>query len=231
MRLVEADREAEWAHGQTTRQDARKWAVAAIKNELSPVEWWAACRAVRQCSPAFDEMRRALVEPVDGGARGDYGMALRVTAMRRLGGVESTVKAEVGDRRSVRCLHGIVRMGTLTEIAVQLGQWRKMGSRPPIPDARAAKPVVRLVTLAIAKHYEGETEGATDMNEVQMGVGEGWTRMDDQAEFQRADIPGLEAAGFQVVVTAAGGVYVRDPNEPSYFQPRPVDVLAQIREL
>lgn len=228
MRLVEADREAEWAHGQATRQNARKWAVAAIKDELSPVEWWAACRAVRQCSPAFDGMKRALREVVDGGGNSDFGMAVRVTAMRRLGEVRDTVRTEANINGAVLCLDGIIQMQTLSEVAAGLGRWRKMGAaRPPIPDARAAAPLVRKVTLAVAKHYESETEGE-QVNEFNIGVSEGWVRMDDQPEFQRSDIPGLERSGFQVTITPYGGVFVRDPSEPSYFQPSPVDVLAQI---
>ena len=136
------------------RQKARVWAVAALKPELTAEQWDAGLKVTELCAPAFDALRRAFREPVDGGAQGDYGMATRLTAIRHLESARQAATVRVARPRAALCVELIVQGHTLAELAGGLGMWRKMGcGRPSIPDIRPAAPFVQLVLLALADHY------------------------------------------------------------------------------
>lgn len=149
------ERVKEQGHESEGRQKPRKvWAVTALKPQLTEQEWGAACRAVKECAPAFDAMRRAFDNvPVDQSSS-DYGMAARVSAVRCLEGLRQAAFARTGASKAPACVEWVVQMWTLSDIAVGLGFWRRMGARAPVPDLRPTKPFVRLVLLGMAAHYE-----------------------------------------------------------------------------
>lgn len=145
----------EQGHESEGRQAARVWAVKALKPELTELEWAAACRAVLECSAAFDAMRRAFDGVAVDGGGSDYGLAARVTACRRLENLRQAVRARVDRPRASNCVEWVAQLWTLPEIAAGLGAFRKMGKgREPIPDLRPAKPFVRLVLCGMAAYYD-----------------------------------------------------------------------------
>lgn len=77
---------------------------------------------------------------------------------------------------------------------------------------------IRWVCEVLANHFDGQGYGEGKVNEVHMGVGEGWTRYDyagQPADAARA----LEAQGLQTFVAPSGNLYARNPHEASCFQP------------
>lgn len=141
---------AEWEG----RQSARVWAVKALKPSLTEEEYAAGCRAVTECSAAFDAMRRAFNERVDGGGS-DYGLAARISAVRRLEGLRQAAFARVGRPGASNCVEWIAQLWTLPEIAAGLKFYRFTGSpRRETPDTRPAKPFVRLVLMGMADYFD-----------------------------------------------------------------------------
>lgn len=159
--VLERDRQAAWAqvreqgHASEARQPRRIWAVEALKAEMLPEEWEAANRAVRECAPAFDGMRALDGERVQGGGGSDYGMAARITAVRRLEGLRQASFARTKEARAPHCVEWIVQLYTLPEMARELGCFRRTGTpaRATV-DTRPVKPFVRLVTMAMAGYFE-----------------------------------------------------------------------------
>lgn len=139
------------------RQRARVWAVQALKPELTEEEFAAGCRAVLECSAAFDCMRRAFDgERVDGGGS-DYGMVAKLTAVRRLENLRQAARARarVQQPRASATVEWIAQLWTLPEIAAGLGHTRFTGTpKRETVDVRPAKPFVRLVLLAMARFYD-----------------------------------------------------------------------------
>lgn len=164
---LEWERVREQGHASEGRQKSRIWAVAALKPELTEEEYHAGCRAVLECSAAFDGMRRAFDSaPVDGGARTDYGLAARVTAVRRLEGLRQAVRARVQQPLASNCVEWIAQLWTLSEIAGSLGHMRYTGTpRRLAPDTRLTKPYVRLVLMAMGNYFEGIDGDLTAWNE------------------------------------------------------------------
>jgi hypothetical protein len=162
-RILEADRQALWDERKEQgsevldgRQKARVWAIKALKPELTEQEWAAACRAVTECSAAFDAMRRAFDgDLVDCGGGSDFGLAARVTACQRLEGLRQAVTARVDRPRAGACVEWIAQLWTLPEIAAGLEMYRWTGSpRRRTPDIRPAKPFVRLVLIGMADYFD-----------------------------------------------------------------------------
>lgn len=152
---LEWERVREQGHESEGRQRARVWAAQALKPELTEQEWAAACRAVLECSAAFDGMRRAFDQRVDGGGS-DYGLAARMSACRRLEGLRQAVRARVQRPLASNCVEWIAQLWTLPEIAAGLGCYRFTGKpRRATPDTRPAKPLVRLVLFGMAHYYDG----------------------------------------------------------------------------
>lgn len=220
LRAIQAQDQSELAerHNGTDAKQVprRQWGPAALKAKLDEREWQAACRCVNECRAAFDGMRRAFdSEPVDGGGS-DYGLAARVSAVGRLSALRLAVRNIPSKRRKYapKAIDWIAQMWTLEDMAQAMNLWRRMGQRPQIADLRPVKPFLRMVLSAMADHYEG-----ANMNELVMGVGEGWKRTNLTAD-NIAAIEAMEQRGFQLIVTAAGAVFMRDPREESVFQPQ-----------
>lgn len=157
LRQVAEQDQAELAaryNGEDRKQRPHKiWAAKALKSEMTEPEWAAACRAVRECAPAFDGMQAAFDrDRVDGGGS-DYGLAARVTAVRRLEGLRQAAFTRTGASRAPACVEWVVQMWTLEDIARALNVWRKMGRRDPIPDLRPVRPFVRLTLMGMADYY------------------------------------------------------------------------------
>lgn len=156
--------ELEWArvreqgHASEGRQAPRKvWAVKALKPELTEEEWVAACRAVRECAPAFDGMRRAFDDVVVDSSGSDYGMAAKVSAARQLEGLKRAAFTRTGAAKAPVCVEWIAQMWTLPEMAQALGSTRRTGPRLTsriVPDVRPVKPFVRLVLMGMAAYFE-----------------------------------------------------------------------------
>lgn len=216
------------AHNGTDKfqRPRRLWAALELRPDLEERQWAAANRCVNECRAAFDGMRRAFdSEPVDGGGSSDYGLAARVSASGKLTALRHAARKIQTKRRdhAPNMVAWVAQLWTLDDMARAMECWRRMGGREPIADHRPAKTLARKVLTAMADHYEGEKH----MNEYVMGVGEGWARTTLLGD-DLAGIRTLEEQGFQVVVTPAGAVFSRHPNEPSLYQPqrRPRTVAA-----
>lgn len=152
---LEWQRVAEQGHESEGRQKARVWALIALKPELTEQEYAAGCRAVTECSAAFDAMRRAFDSVAVDGGGSDYGLAARVTACRRLEGLRQAVRARVERPNASNCVEWIAQLWTLPEIALALGHTRFTGTpRRVAPDTRPTKPFVRLVLLGMSDYYD-----------------------------------------------------------------------------
>lgn len=152
---LEWERVKEQGHESEGRQSPRSvWAPQALKHVLTEQEWAAACRAVKECAPAFDGMRRVFdAEPVDQSSS-DYGMAARVAAARTLEGLRQAVFTRTKASRAPACVDWIAQMWTLPEIAAALGHTRLTGGGRQTVDTRTTKPFVRLVLCGMAAYYE-----------------------------------------------------------------------------
>lgn len=212
---------AERHNGTDAKQRPRHvWAVLEMKPALHERQWQAAHRAVDECRAAFDGMRRAFdAEPVDGGSS-DYGLAARVAASGRLAGLQFAARGILGRRRdhAPKCVAWVIQLWTLEDMAAAMECWRRMGSRPPILDQRPARRLVDGVLTKMADYYEG----ASTMNEYEIGIGEGWVRADWIDPADAAMIRVVEGRGVQVSITPNGTVFTRDPSVPSPLKPRPV---------
>ncbi len=159
--VLERDRQAAWAqvkeqgHASEAKQPRRIWAVEALKDQMLPEEWEAANRAVRECAPAFDGMRALGGERVQGGGGSDYGLAARITAVRRLEGLRQAAFVRTKAARAPHCVEWIVQLYTLPEMARELGCFRSTGApaRKTV-DTRPVRPFVRLVLMAMAGYYD-----------------------------------------------------------------------------
>ncbi len=132
------------------------WAVAKLKPQLTELEYAAGCRAVLECSAAFDGMRSALGERVDNSGS-DYGLAARVSAIRRLENLRQAARARVGRPNASNCVEWLCQLWSLSEIAAGLGQYTMTGpalDRRRTPNSRAAAPFVRLVLCAMSNYYD-----------------------------------------------------------------------------
>ena len=72
----------------------------------------------------------------------------------------------------------------------------------------------------LADHFDGlgyDQEAA--VNEKQMGVGEGWVKLDHVSAFPANYVETLQGRGYQIFMAPSGNVYARDPKVPSVFEP------------
>lgn len=167
---LEWERVREQGHESEGRQSPRVWAAKALKPELTESEWSAACRAVKECAPAFDGMRRAFDDvPVDSSG-GDYGMAAKVSAVRRLEGLRQAAFARTGASKAPVCVEWIAQMWTLPEIAAALGHRRRTNGGRQTVDTRATKPFVRLVLFGMAAYFDDCDLGVAAWNESRHSV-------------------------------------------------------------
>ena len=130
------------------------WAALKLKPRLTELEYVAACRAVLECSAAFDGMRQALGERVDNSGS-DFGLAARVSAARSLENLRQAVGARVNQPRASACAEWLCQLWSLSEIAKGLGLTTITGTPPrTVPNARAAGTFVRKVLAAMAAYYD-----------------------------------------------------------------------------
>lgn len=152
MRYAERVAEAEWQHGQASRQPRRIWAAEAMKPELREDEYAAAQRAVRECILFFPGAKQNY-DRVDM-AWSDAGMAKQMDAGHALYGLRQGVTKRCKAESAPNVAEWIVQLYTLQDIASGLSFYRSMGAgRPPIPDIRPAKRVVQHVLIGMAEYY------------------------------------------------------------------------------
>lgn len=79
---------------------------------------------------------------------------------------------------------------------------------------------IKWCVQVLADHFDGlsyDTEAA--VNEKQMGVGEGWVKLDHVSAFPANYIETMQGRGYQIFMAPSGNVYARDPKVPSVFEP------------
>lgn len=79
---------------------------------------------------------------------------------------------------------------------------------------------VKWCVQVLADHFDGlgyDQEAA--VNEKQMGVGEGWVKLDHVSAFPANYVETLQGRGYQIFMAPSGNVYARDPKVPSVFEP------------
>lgn len=152
MRYAERIAEAEWQHGQSSRQPRRIWAVEALKPELREEEYDAAKRAVRECILFFPGAK-ANYDRVDM-AWSDAGLAKQMDAGHALFGLRQGVSKRCKITSAPNVVEWLVQLYTLQDVASELRFFRNMGKdRPPIPDIRPAKRIVLHVLHGMADYY------------------------------------------------------------------------------
>lgn len=84
---------------------------------------------------------------------------------------------------------------------------------------------IRWCCEVLANHFDGQPYPEGKMNEVHMGVGEGWKRYEYVGQVGDA-VRALEAQGLQTFVSPSHTLYARNPHQASVFQP--IDASPQI---
>jgi len=148
-------------NGDSKRQPRRVWAVEALKPTLSEDEYEAAQRAVRECILFFPGAK-ANYDRVDM-AWSDAGMAKQMDAGHSLYGLRQGVSKRCAITCAPNVVEWLVQLYTLQDIAAALGFMRQMGEksgRPPIPDTRPARRIVKYVLIGMAGYYDACDRGA-----------------------------------------------------------------------